>query len=91
MKNNLLKLSPELKGGLLIIDYGSFEHKMNDTLQAVTKHKKVKIIDNIGKADITYKINFKLIEKIIKKLKLKKSGFSTQGNFELQSFLIMTS
>jgi len=41
---------------------------MKNTLQSISNHKYNNVLDNFGKADITYGINFKLIEKIVKKL-----------------------
>ena len=68
-------------GGLLIIDYGYTNKKMYNTLQSVKDHKKTKILNYISNSDITHKINYKFIEKIIKKFKLKLNGISTQGEF----------
>ena len=78
------KVIHKLNGGLIIIDYGHFKKKMFDTLQAVKKHKKTNIINDISDSDITYLINFKFIEKIINKLRLKLNGFSSQRNFLIQ-------
>jgi len=80
----LKKISKQFKnenGGLLIIDYGYLNKKMRNTIQAVKKHKKTNILEAFGKSDITYNINFKLIEKLINFLKLKSQGPSTQRNF----------
>ena len=68
-------------GGLLIVDYGYFNKKMFNTLQSVKNHKKIDVLNNVGNSDITNLLNYKFIEKIVKKLKLKVSGFSTQRNF----------
>ena len=68
-------------GGLLIIDYGYTNKKMYNTLQSVKDHKKTKILNYVSNSDITHKINYKFIEKIIKKFKLKLNGISTQGEF----------
>ena len=66
---------------MLIIDYGYFDNKMFNTLQAVKKHKKADILKDAGNADITHLINYKIIEKIAKKFKLKVNGLCTQRNF----------
>ena len=71
-------------GGLLIIDYGYLNNSMTDSLQAVKNHKKVNILKNYGSSDITYKINFKTIEKISKYLHLKSQGITTQRKFLLK-------
>ena len=38
---------------------------MKNTLQAISNHKYVNILENIGKADITHNINFSFIKKLI--------------------------
>ncbi len=68
-------------GGLLIIDYGVWSKKMKDTLKSISKHKVGNIFDNFSKADITYNINFNLIEKILTKFNLKIAGKTKQKNF----------
>ena len=75
-------------GGLLIVDYGYFNKKMFNTLQSVKNHKKINILNNVGNSDITHLLNYKFIEKIVKKLKLKVSGFSTQRNFLIKLGII---
>jgi len=80
----LKKISKQIikeNGGLLIIDYGNFETTMSNTLQATKKHKIVEVLKEYGKSDITYKINYKLIEKIVNQLKLKTQGQTTQRSF----------
>ena len=78
---NISKNLISKNGGLLIIDYGSSDILMSNTLQSLKKHRKNNILKNIGNADITYKINFKLFEKITKKLKLKSQGITSQKKF----------
>ena len=78
---NISKNLISKNGGLLIIDYGSSDILMSNTLQSLKKHRKNNILTNIGNADITYKINFKLFEKITKKLKLKSQGITSQKKF----------
>ena len=68
-------------GGLLIIDYGYFSEKMQDTLQAIHKKKYSKVLENIGKSDITYNINFYYIKKIAKKMKELNVNFTSQKKF----------
>ena len=75
------KIIRRLNGGLLIIDYGYFEEKMFDTLQAIKKHKKINILDDVGNSDLTHMINFNFIKKIITKYKLKLNGLSSQRDF----------
>ena len=68
-------------GGLLIIDYGYFAEKMKDTLQAIHNQKHSNILENIGKSDITYNINFYLIEKFVKNFKKLDINFTSQKKF----------
>ena len=80
----LKKISNQIKnenGGLLIIDYGYIEKSMIDSLQAIKKHKNTSVLKDYGNIDITYKINFKLIESLINYLKLKSQGITSQRNF----------
>jgi len=68
-------------GGLLIIDYGYNDLKMRNTLQAISKHKHVNILENVGKADITYNLNFKLIKQMINNLENLNSIITNQRKF----------
>ena len=80
----LKKISKILKynlGGLLIIDYGYTDKKMKNTLKSISKHKINNVLDNFGKADITYHINFKLIEKIVNNFGLKVDEITNQKKF----------
>ena len=79
--NTISKKINTFQGGLLIIDYGYLEKKMKNSLQSVHKHKFNDILENLGNSDITYNINFYLLKRIFKKLKLKVAGITTQGNF----------
>ena len=75
---NKIKLN---NGGMLIIDYGYFEKKMKDTLQAVSKHKYCDVLKNFRNSDITYNLNFNLINTMIKKLNPCSSLLTTQKKF----------
>ena len=68
-------------GGILLIDYGYDRDFDTFTLQSVIKHKKNSILKNLGKADITYLVNFKLIKEFFGKQKLNVSKIETQGDF----------
>ena len=50
----------KLNGCILIIDYGYLKPNNQNTLQSVYKHKKNKLFDNLGKADVTSHVNFAL-------------------------------
>ena len=69
------------KGGLLIIDYGYLENSMKDTLMAIRKHNTSKVLKKFGNSDITHGLNFNILKKITKNLKLKCQGITTQRNF----------
>jgi len=79
--NDIFKFIRKNSGGLLIIDYGYFSKKMKDTLQSIHKKKKSKILENIGKSDITYNINFYFIKKIAKKFQELDVYYTTQKEF----------
>ena len=69
------------KGGILIIDYGYLDRKMQNTLQAVNNHKYTNILENIGESDITYNINFNLFQKFINQNKNLDTLVTTQKKF----------
>ncbi|MDC3174471.1 SAM-dependent methyltransferase [Candidatus Pelagibacter sp.] len=71
----------ENEGGILIIDYGYVNQKMQDTLQAVNNHKYSNILENIGESDITYNINFNLFQKFINQYKNLDNLVTTQKKF----------
>ena len=82
--NYLKKITEIIKknsGGILVIDYGYFEKKMKNTLQAISKHKFSNILENIGNSDITHNINFNIFQKIIKQLSGLNSNLTTQKEF----------
>ena len=68
-------------GGILIIDYAYLEKEMKNTLQAVSKHKYCDVLKGFRNSDITYNLNFNLINKIIKKLGPCISLSTTQKKF----------
>ena len=45
-----------------MIDYGYLKPNNQNTLQSVMKHKKNNLLNNLGKADITAHVNFKLLK-----------------------------
>ena len=68
-------------GGLLIIDYGYLNSKMQETLQAINNHKYSNVLEDIGQSDITYNINFSIFEKYIGQFDDLNSIFSNQKKF----------
>ncbi len=82
--NYLKKISKIIKendGGLLLIDYGYNSRKMKNTLKAISNHKMVNILDNIGNSDITHNINFDFFKKFTKQIGGLKNNLTTQRNF----------
>jgi NADH dehydrogenase [ubiquinone] 1 alpha subcomplex assembly factor 7 len=79
--NDIFKFIKKSNGGLLIIDYGYFTEKMENTLQAIYKKKHSKVLENIGKSDITYNLNFYLIKKIAENFKKLNINFTSQRKF----------
>ena len=79
--NIISKKINTFQGGLLIVDYGYLQKKMKDSLQSVYKHNFNNVLNNFGKSDITYNLNFFLLKKIVKKLNLKVVGLTSQRNF----------
>ena len=75
---NKIKLN---NGGILIIDYAYLENQMKNTLQAVSKHKYCDVLKGFRNSDITYNLNFSLINMIIKKFGPCSSLSTTQKKF----------
>ena len=71
----------KLKGCILIVDYGYFKSKNQNTLQSVLRHKKNNLLNNLGKADITAHVNFGLLKEFFFKNDLKVKGVVSQKKF----------
>ena len=54
---------------------------MKDSLQSIYKNSFNNILENFGKSDITYNINYFLLKKITNKLNLKVAGLTKQKDF----------
>ena len=80
MKKIVQKISKS-NGCLLMIDYGYLKGKNQNTLQSVYKHKKNNILNNLGKADVTSKVNFSLLSEFFLKNNLKVKNIITQKKF----------
>ncbi len=78
---SIFKTIEKNDGGILIIDYGYLHSKMQETLQAVNKHKYSNILKNIGDSDITYNINFNLFQKFTNQFNNLNSIITNQKNF----------
>ncbi len=71
----------ELGGCILLIDYGYFKSNNQNTLQSVIKHKKNKLLNNLGKADITAHVDFTLLKEFFLKNNLGVKEIITQQRF----------
>ena len=79
--NKKIKKISKLNGGLLLIDYGYSNPVHKSTLQSVIRHKKNKLLDNLGEADVTSLVNFKLLNEYFIKNDLKVKKIVTQKYF----------
>ena len=82
--DNIIKKINKLSGGILLIDYGYLNMVNKSTLQSVMNNKKINmdsLIKNLGKADITSLVNFKLLKEYFKKKNLKVKGAVSQKFF----------
>ena len=77
----IIKKILQLKGCLLLIDYGYLSPSNQSTLQSVIKHKKNNLLNNLGKADITSHVNFKLLNEFFIKNNLKVGKIISQQNY----------
>ena len=64
-----------------MIDYGYLKPNNQNTLQSVIKHKKNKLLNNLGKADVTSHVNFTLLNEFFSKNNLKIKNVISQKNF----------
>ena len=77
----ILQKIQKFEGGILLIDYGHTKTQGTDTLQSLMSHKKNIYYNNVGKADITYLVNFKLLKEFIIKKNLFMNEIVTQSFF----------
>jgi len=78
---NIVKKILRLNGCLLLIDYGNVKSVNQNTLQSVINHKKNHLFMNLGKADVTSHVNFKLLSEFFVKNKLKVKKIVSQQKF----------
>ena len=76
----LNKIVEKNGGCMLFIDYAYLKDKMEDTLQAVKKHKRVNIFNEVGNSDLSHLINIPYLKKMTKQLNLELI-YNTQRNF----------
>lgn len=82
--NIISQISKKIKNSrsaLLILDYGTTQKKMKNSIQAVYKHQYVGIFDKPYLSDISYCPNFYLLKKILTKNNLYVNGITTQKEF----------
>ncbi len=77
----IIKTISKLNGCLLMIDYGYLKSNNQSTLQSVIKNKKNKVLQNLGKADITSHVNFSLLKEFFLKNKCKVKKIISQKEF----------
>ena len=77
----IIKIILKAKGCLLMIDYGYLKPVNQNTLQSVIRHKKNYLLNNLGNADITSHVNFKLLIEFFLKSNLKVKKIMTQEKF----------
>ena len=78
----------QLKGCLLLIDYGYLKPVNQNTLQSVMRHKKNNLLDNLGEADVTSQVNFKLLNEFFIKNNLKVGKIISQKKFLINMGII---
>ncbi len=68
-------------GALLLIDYGHTRSGLGDTLQAVSRHEPVDILDRPGECDLTAHVDFAVLEACFADEGLKTYGPVSQSQF----------
>ncbi len=71
----------KLKGCILLVDYGYLKSQNKDTLQSVIRHRKNKLLNNLGDADVTSHVNFELLKEFFIKNNLRVKKITTQRKF----------
>ena len=79
--SKIIKKISTHNGGLLLIDYGYLKPNNENTLQSVIKHKKNNLLENLGNADVTSLVNFKLLNEFFAQNNLKVKRITTQKKF----------
>ncbi len=82
--DKIIKKISKNSGGILLIDYGYLNPFNKNTLQIVMKNKKIRmnrLLNHIGKADITYLVNFNLLKEYFEKKNLKVKKIVNQNFF----------
>ena len=77
----IIKVIKRFNGAILLIDYGYTIKSEQSSLQSVKNHKYNKLFSNLGDADISSLVNFKLLEEYFNSKKLKVNNIIDQGKF----------
>jgi len=85
---NLCKHIYKNKGLIILIDYGYITPIKNFTLQAISRHKKTHIFDNLGLQDITSYVNFDELINIANKFNFDNISYLTQRDFLISNGII---
>ncbi len=78
----------DVGGGALIIDYGYEKPAPGDTLQALSRHAPVPVLERAGLADLTAHVNFEALAKALQLGGATIYGPLTQGDFLLRLGLL---
>lgn len=68
-------------GAALIVDYGYNKPEYKDTIIAISNHKHVGLLENIGYADISAHVDFSLLKQVASDMGLQSFGAIGQGDF----------
>lgn len=79
--NKIIKKIKKLSGGLLLIDYGYIKQINQYSMQSVKQHKKNKIYENLGEADVTSLVNFELLNSFFRIKKMSTNEIKSQSAF----------
>ena len=81
--NNIKKIFKQHNTLGIFIDYGYTKYNFGSSLQGMHKHKYHNILENIGNVDITYHVNFQLLQQLLTDDNFYTSNITTQREFLL--------
>ena len=79
--DKILNVIKKNRGGILLVDYGYTIKSEVDTIQSIKNHKFNSILNNLGNADVTSLVNFKLLTEYFKKNRLIVNKVISQEEF----------
>ncbi len=68
-------------GFAILIDYGYTKNMYGESIQAIKNHKYINFLQDIGKSDITFHVNFNHVKQVALQEGLSVSEIKTQGDF----------